>query len=385
MSEILKEIEKLSGVIEAASAKNAELIEASKKSFSEQIDEAKTEYGHLKSELDEIKKMQSRIKTQAEEKVGGFKAEMKSILETNKENIEKMASGFIREFKHGVGVDFIEKAVADMTIANNLVGNAVRTYGSGIIPIAYRMPHVRSLVDVIPSATDSYSYYQHSGGEGALDWQSAEGAAKAQFDEDFTERTVALRYLAGYVILTRQILRNIPGLLAYLNKWLPEKYMRAEDSKFYDFVAAESGMVTFNATGTNIERLIRTIADVAGNGHGVNGIAINPAAWARIVLTKGATSGDYTLPPGVAMTASGDMSIFGVPVYTTSWVADDKAIVADWKQFGIVQSEGMSVRFSEEHGTLLTQNKVLALVEASIGFTVEDKKAVSFGDLGDVA
>jgi len=380
-NDLIKSITDLSAVIE----KNRTTTETFQKEIERQIEVAKSEYSSMKEELNEIKAAQGRMKAaQDTPTFGGARKEMNEAIAGMKEGIEALATGKQKSVMAPLGGDFISKAVADMTIAGHLTGDPAVQYASGIVGVPYRTPHARQLLSFIPSSVDTYNWFQHTGGEGAIDWQSAEGAEKAQFDEDFTEKSVALRYLAGYMIVTRQMLRNVPSLQAYLNQWLPQKYMRAEDSKFYTFLTGESGLTTFPTTGANIERLIVAMGSVGGLGFSPNGIAINPASWARIVLTK-TGGGEYTLPPGIVIAPNGDLTLFGTPIYMTSWVADDKAIVADWTYGGLVQSEGMSLRISEEHGTILTQNKVLALIEASIAFALQNPLAFTTGDLGDVA
>jgi HK97 family phage major capsid protein len=385
MKEILDAVTDLTKSLEANKAAVEKAMAESQKSLETQIEEAKSEFSHLKSELDEIKTAQGRMKDSLPTKGAGFGMAFQKAFDGMKDGIVAMAEGRSKNVGVAVGSDFMQKAVADMTIGTHVTGDAASTYQAGIVGIPYRQPHARALLPFIPSQYDSYKFWQHTEGEGAIDWQSAEGAAKSQFDEDVVEKDILLKYLAGYVIITRQMLRNIPGLQAYLNQWLPKKYMRAEDGKFYTFISTEAGLSTFAATGINIERLITTMGTIAGQGFAPNGICINPATWARIVLTKGATSGDYTLPPGITLSSTGDMTLFGTPIYQVPWVADDKAIVGDWTYGMLCQSEAMSVRISEEHGTILTQNKVLALIEASIGFGLQNPKAFAFGDLGDVA
>jgi HK97 family phage major capsid protein len=383
MSEILEAVRELTVKYEKGQTDAAQKSAQEKIDLDRQFDEAKQHYTSLKAELDEIKKTQGRI-APLNSFEGGFKAMLQDALESMKDGLKGIAEGRIKSVGHAVDKDFMNKAVADMTTATHLVGNAARTFAPGITGPTYQTPHARNLLNVIPSQYDSYSWFQHVGGEGAIDWQSAEGAAKAQFDEDFKEMVVALRYLAGYMIVTRQLLRNIPGLLAYLTQWLPKKYLRAEDGKFYEFLSTHLGLTAFPTTGTNMERIITAMGAIAGAGYSPSAVLVNATAWSRIVLAKAATSGEYTHPPGIAITNNGDMSLFGVPMYAVSWVPDDKAIVGDFSYGSIIQSEAMSVRFSDEHGTILIQNKVLALVEASIAFALDSPAAFSFGDLGDV-
>lgn len=139
--------------------------------------------------------------------------------------MESLAAG-IAELKNNLTNDGIKgksfttdiqlKAVGDMTIAANLTGAIPNTYRSEIVPVPFEMVHFRSLVNVTPSETDSYHFYRHSIGEGSIEFQNQELETKAQFDEDLTEVTVNLNYLAGWLRISRKMLRNFKGLQGYL-------------------------------------------------------------------------------------------------------------------------------------------------------------------------
>lgn len=271
------------------------------------------------------------------------------------------------------------KVVGDITTAN-VDGAIPNTYRPGIIPMPYEMVHARSLYGVTPSETDSYHFYRHTGGEGAVAFQTNENTAKAQLDADLVEEVVNLNYLAGFIRVSRKMLKNFTALRAHVSRWLPEEYYKAEDAQVATALGAATG--TGDTTGVNmIERIILTIGAQKAANYNVNQIIVDGNTWAQILLTKGVTSGDYSIPGGsVVITSQGQVLICGIPVFTAGWVGANKALVGDSRFFEIVQSEGLSLGFFDQDADNVTKNKVTARIEASVGFALLDPAAFAFVD-----
>lgn len=270
------------------------------------------------------------------------------------------------------------KAVGDMTIAANLTGAIPNTYRNEIVPVPFEMVHFRSLVTVTPSETDSYHFYRHSVGEGSIEFQNQELETKAQFDEDLTEVTVNLNYLAGWLRISRKMLRNFKGLQGYLSRWIPERYYEREDTKAYQALISGATGLT-DTTGTDIvSQIIRTIGLQKKAKYKVNGIVMDGAVWAKLLTYKASSSGEFTMPIGtITISPTGQLMILGIPVYTASWVGGDEVLIGDWTSFEIVQSESLSLQFFEQDGTNVRENKITARIEASIGFAFLQPAAMS--------
>lgn len=278
------------------------------------------------------------------------------------------------------------KALTDMSVVNSIsTGVVPNTYRQGIVPLPFEMVHLRDLVNVTPSETDSYHFYRHTGGDGTIDWQVQELATKQQIDEDFNETTVNLDYLAGWLRISRKMLRNFKGLQAYITRWLPERYYQREDNKGWQNILA-------NATGQTVASsdimtsIIQTIGAQRKARYDVNGIVVDGSVWAKMLTYKASTSGEFTIPIGtVTISPTGQLMIVGIPVYVASWVGGDTAIIADWKYFEIIQSEGLSLQFFEQDGTNVRENKITVRIEASIGFAMLNPLAFSVLNLTTVS
>ena len=278
------------------------------------------------------------------------------------------------------------KALTDMSVVNSIsTGVVPNTYRSGIVPLPFEMVHLRDIVNVTPSETDSYHFYRHTGGDGTIDWQVQELATKQQIDEDFNETTVNLDYLAGWLRISRKMLRNFSGLQAYITRWLPERYYQREDNKGWQAILAQATGQTV-VTGDIMTSIIRTIGAQRKARYDVNGIVVDGSVWANMLTYKGVTSGEFTVPQGtVTISPTGQMLICGIPVYVASWVGGDTAIIADWKNFEIIQSEALSLQFFEQDGTNVRENKITCRIEASIGFAMLNPAAFSVLNLTTVS
>jgi len=324
--------------------------------------EGNTNYGH--------KQEDTSLKGQIFKSFGGFR--------------DKVIKGTISKGENDATLQM--KALTDMSVVNSIsTGVVPNAYRSGIVPLPFEMVHLRDLVNVTPSETDSYHFYRHTGGDGTIDWQVQELATKQQIDEDFNETTVNLDYLAGWLRISRKMLRNFSGLQAYITRWLPERYYQREDNKGWQSILALATGQTV-ASSDIMTSIIQTIGAQRKARYDVNGIVVDGSVWAKMLTYKAATSGEFTIPIGtVTISPTGQLMIVGIPVYVASWVGGDTAIIADWKNFEIIQSEALSLQFFEQDGTNVRENKITCRIEASIGFAMLNPAAFSVLNLTTVS
>lgn len=338
----------------------------------------------LKITIKALDVVQTRMKSQSM-KGGGFKGEDESF-------IGKLQAG-VQELKDNikgdqiVGGKFVTKlqlkAVGDMTVVNNVsTGVVPNTYRTGLVtpPFQVGMVHMRDIVTVTPSETDSYHFYRFAIGEGTIEFQTNENTEKAQIDADLSEQTVNLNYLAGWMRISKKMLRNFKALQATLSKWLPEMYYRREDTKAYQALLNASGALANGYTGVAGESMAAVIIKSIGKqkelGYDVNGIVLDGTAWASLLTFQASTSGIYSNPINtVNVSANGMVTILGIPVYTAAWVGGSEIIIGDWRYFEIIQSEGLSLQFFDQDGDNARYNKITARIEASVGFAVLDPAA----------
>jgi HK97 family phage major capsid protein len=327
----------------------------------------------IENRLDEIEiKLQKSTENKMEEK--SFSNSFGELIAKNFDSI--------KEVSLGNKVKFNLKAVANMTIANNLTGDGVRTYQPGVAMVPNRKINFRDLIPTVASATGIYTLYRETGTEGSISVQSTPGDAKTQIDYDLTAVTYTARYIAGFARIDKSMLQDLPFLQTALPQMLLRDFYKAEDAKFYaDLSGAATGSTTTSAT-VDAEQIVDYIANLESADFNVTGIVVNPKQWARLVTTKPA---DYDVPGGFNIDANGNISIAGVPVYKSSFIADDKVLLGDWNLAKRVVVDDLSVEFFEQDSDNVQRNLVTVRVEAREVLAIDRLDAFVFADLGNVA
>lgn len=379
--EILSELENMKAALEASlTEKSAKNVDEKISAVNSAIDELKSkkpevsaeELNNVKATLDATIKALDILQTRSnvsksEGKPMTWKSAVSSIMNNHKAAIENFKGGQTDKL-----------TLKDMTIADSLTGNIPYTYSPTIQSPGMEMTHARALFSVIPSATDSFHFYRHTVGEGGLAFQTNENSAKSALAEDLTEVTVNLNYLAGFLRISRKMLKNFIGLQTYLGQWLPEEYYQTEDSQVYTALLGATGSSV--VTGSSmVENIVLTAGSLMATKRNVNFVAVNGATWGQILANK-TTANEFTLPGAVVVSPNGSITVAGIPVVVCSWIPANVAIVGDRTKFGIVQSEGLSLQFFEQDSDNVQKNKITARIEASVGFALLDPAAFAIID-----
>jgi hypothetical protein len=230
----------------------------------------------------------------------------------------------------------------------------------------------RDIVGTLPSATDYVQFARANTpvGEGSFGKQT-EGSAKAQVDRDYTMVDVTLGAMAGYAIVSRQSLRNIP----FLQEWLPtsmlEQLLDQEDAEFSNLlVAAATGSSTTSGITATPERLIHFIKNLYVGKHNVSAFAVDPAVWAYLLTYRPGTDNPYSLPGVTSVDGSGNVKIAGRPVYPVNWLTGGRIIAGDFSKTKIIQSEGLVMRQSDSHASTFIANQLTFLLERTEGLAI---------------
>lgn len=388
------EMEVLEGIAsdikEYKKVSKAALDEANKqiKSLGEKVEEVtnkNTEYEKQVKQLNDDAVTNGQTVKQLQEEVLELKAKKGREINPGAEGVVSTVKALKEAFaEHGAAIQkagnaprssfsFEIKAVGNMTVADNLTGNAVATYNLTPAIRGRRKLHFRDLVDVVPSATGIWKFYRQNKpvGEGSFLTQTP-GALKSQVDYDFTEITVTADYLAGYVRIAKQMMQDLPFMQSYVSSELVEDYLRAEDYKFFQaLTAAATGNTSGVASTVTAEKIIQAIAALSEDDYEANGIVVTNAVWAKILNTK---PQDYSLPGGSALTISpaGDVSFVGIPLFRTNAtnIGTNNMIVADWTKAKIIQTDGLSVNMYEQDQDNVVRNLITVKAEARVGLAV---------------
>jgi HK97 family phage major capsid protein len=356
--------------MEKVEQKAAELKEAINANVEAKITEKAME---INARLDEVEqKLQKSTEQKMEEK--SFKSTFGEMIAKNFESI--------REVSLGNKVALSLKQAGVMTTTANLTGDAVRTYQPGVAMVPSRKVNFRDLIPAVNSATGIYTLYRETGSAGSIGVQANFGDPKNLVDYDLTAVTFTARYIAGYARVDKSMLQDLPFLQSALPDMLLRDFYKAEDSNFYTVLSgAATGSTTTSAT-VDAEQIIDYIANLESNDFSVNGIVVNPKQWARLLQTKPA---DYSVPGGFTITAGGEIAIAGIPVFKSSFVADDKVLLGDWNMAKRVVVDDLKVEFFEQDSDNVQRNLVTVRIEAREVLAIDRPDAFVFADLGNVA
>jgi HK97 family phage major capsid protein len=367
-----------SAISEATKAVDAKLEDAVK-SANVRIDE-------MDKALLEAKSEANRFKMDAEQKNPlTFNQAFSKAMDENADNLEKFRRKEIKQFAMEL------KAVGDMSLANitDLAAANVQLL-PGIIPAAPRKLHVRALLPTGVMTTSAIHYLQETGSEGAAAAWLDNSGNKPQIDFDLTEKVAPSEFIAGYLRITRKALDDISAMRSYLQTRLLESYLDAEDNQILNGNGTSpnlDGIITNAEAYTGfrtiqVEKLIDSIAQVESNNHSANGILLSPEQYYALLLTKGTTN-DYTLPGlGSVNSVNGQLFVAGIPVFRSTAMTDSKYLVGDWaKGAQLFIRENPIVRFFEEDGTNVRENKITVRVEGRVALPIYYTDAFVTGSL----
>ena len=343
-------------------------------------------FDEMDKALLEAKSENNRMKIEAKEaKPISFNQAFATAMDENSDNLEKFKRKEIKQFSMEL------KTVGDMSLSNitDLAAANVQML-PGIIPAAPRKLHIRSLLPTGVMTTSAIHYLQETGSEGSVAAWADNSGSKSQIDYDLTEEVAPSEFIAGYLRITRKALDDISAMRSYLQSRLLEQYLDAEDNQLLNGsgVSPNLGGLITNAEAYSgfrtiqVEKLVDSIAQIDGNNHSANGILLSPEQYYALLLTRGTTN-DYTLPGlGTVTSVNGQMFISGVPVFKSTAMSDSKYLVGDWsKGAQLYVRENPIVRFFEEDGTNVRENKITVRVEGRIALPIYYTDAFVTGSL----
>lgn len=354
--------------------------------FENALEDLSIKHGdELKSALENIDTLKSALEvTQKHADELDVKLQAQKSLETKTGDsykdamIKSLTSDFdsIKRVTKGSSVSLEIKAVGDMTVANNLTGDSLKTYQPGVAMVPAQLINFADLVPAVNSATGTYIIYRETGSEGSISSQATPGTAKTQIDYDFTEVVFNATYISGYARFAKQMAQDLPFLTSFLPDALRRDYAKAENTIFYTALSAVATASTAAQT-VGIERIINDIGALEGADYAVNGVVLNPVDWATIAITK---PSDYSLPQVVTY-VNGQLVINGVPVFKASWVPQDEYMVGDWNLAKKIVTDGLAVEFFEQDADNVTKNLITARVESRTVLGIDRPDAFILGTI----
>lgn len=349
------------------------------------IEEQKQEFERKMAELSASFKKQMQLKDS--QKPTTFN-------ENLAEAIEKHADE-IRNFKKGSQeLTITLKAVGDMSIANNFPGATpfIQDVRTGLIVNPYDRVW---LSDILPQGTstgNSVLYPKENGGEGGVDVWTNPNTDKPQVDFDLTSQAAFFKWIAGWVIVDREMLDDIPWLTSYLQNKLLISLKTAENNFILNGTTDTNpvtGLLTaataYNGTFTNpVDRIIDAgwgqIVESTDLFYSPTHTILNPRAAVGIGLNKAGGSGEYDLPAGSVAFANGKLSIGGLTVVTSTGMKADEFLTFDRNAIMFLRRLAPEIRMFEDTA-LAKRNKVMFRIEERVTQAIFNNDAIVTGPL----
>lgn len=350
----------LEGQIKALETKLSEAVEQGVKQATEAL---QAEIKAVQDHADNLDvKMQGQAKEKDAKKVGKLD-QLKGLIKENSDLITSVSKGNAVEVK----------AVADMTTAN-LTGDEPRDYNFDIVSFPSQKVNVADLVGSVNIGGGTYTYTVEGVGEGTIGAQT-EGLAKNQRDYDFTTVDVTTDFIAGFARYSRKMRNNLMYITSAIPSLLRRDYFKAENAAFNTVLAADATASTEIITGsTKTKMLMNEIAKLEDADYDTNGIALRPSDWMDMLKTaKQDLESAVTYEGGI-------LRVAGVQVLKATWIAANKYYVGDWSRVNKINTEGLSLEFSDSEGTNFVKNMITARIESQTALAVEQPAALIYGD-----
>lgn len=286
------------------------------------------------------------------------------------------------------------KAVGDMSITANFptAGNIYQDV-RGMIMNPYNRVW---LGDVLPGGTSDkpvLTYPKENGGEGAAGLWEDPTTDKPQMDFDLTSTNGYFKWIAGIVIVDREMLDDIPFLTSYLQQKMLISLKTAENAfilngsdplksnpvdGLLDVATAYNGALTIPVDMIIDAAYGQIVEDTFGFYNPTTVVTMPRQAVSKLGLNKAAGSGEYDLPTGSVGFANGKLSIGGLELVTSTSIGANNFLALDKTATNFVKRLAPELRLFED-ATLAKRNKVMFRIEERATLAIYNNKAIVKG------
>lgn len=327
------------------------------------------------------------------QKAKGTQTETKTFNEILEETIKSNAEA-IQNFKQGDNLVLEMKAVGDMSIAANFPGST--PFNQEVRNAIIQNPYDRVwLSDYLPQGSTtkgSVIYPKENGGEGGADtWVTGSGN-KAQMDFDITSQSAFVKWIAGWVVVDREMLDDIDWVASYIKSKMLISLKVAENNfilngttdsnpvqGLLDVATAYDGDFTA-AVDKIVDSAYGQIPEDTFEFYQGNTAILNVRDAVAIGLNKAEGSGEYDLPPGTVVFENGRLRVAGLNMATTTQLGANQFLTFDKTATLLINRLKPELRMFED-AALAKQNKVMFRIEERITLAIFNNAAVVKGEL----
>lgn len=378
--EIEKMKEEAEANIQKLAAEKAE--EIAKKYFDENKfaspEELEAQKVELKKDLADLQAKMKKLE-QTKDKDKPVQKHFNEILaETIKENAD-VIQGFRPKSEP---VSLVMKDADIMTIGDHTTNftEFIRDVRPGLIMSPYNRIW---LSDILPSATsvgNSIIYPVEDGGDGSVGLWGGGKTDKPQVDYKLKSATAHFKWLAGHVIVQREMLDDISWLTAYLQQKLLTS-LKIEENSFIlngttggtnDVKGIFADATAYDDTpsyDTLLEKIIdagygQIVAETLGY-YNPTTVVVNPRDAVKIGLNKAEGAGVFDLPLNTVSFQNGRLNVTGLETVSTADMDAGEFLAFDKNAMMLFRRMSPEIRMFED-AALAKQNQVMFRIEERI-------------------
>ena len=360
-----KFIDELDNSIEEKQNKSVEDLKGQMGQISVKADEADKRAKELDKALGEVKKGfsgGSRIKS--------FEAEIEEQLTKSKDLLAKGAK---------FTMNLERKAVGDMSSAGNLSGQIVMPdVKAGIVLRPYEDVHMRNLLPIGSTSSNTVRHIRDNGGEGAPG-MVAEGGTKPQIDRDLTVQDAPVRKIASWLRVPEEMIEDIPYLVSFLTNIGTQETLKVEDAQILygdgtgDNISGLFTNATAFAAGTSVVAapnefdVLRAAKKQMRNSYRYPSFALVSPDDFFVMSSRKDANNNYILQGG----GNGILpNIGGLPIIENSNVATGDFLLGDRLAAEIDFRSNISIRFYDQDRDNAIKNMVTIVIEERLALPI---------------
>jgi HK97 family phage major capsid protein len=337
-----------------------------------------------------------------ESAIAKFEANLEAVKESAKKSNEKTPANLSQAIRMEVaskhadmlesvskGNKFIMVVKTYTTITGDYTGTyALTTLEAGVNQIAR---HIRRIMEISNVGTTSSKFVTYI----AQDTQSttgfvAEAVAKANGQVQYTEVSVAVKKVAGFIKVSKEMLSDLAFVQAEINNDLMASIEQNMDDQLLngnglgnniDGVLAQAtpwaaGIFAGAVVQAGVIDVLRVgKAQIEGANFTPTHIVLHPDDVARIEMSKD-TQGQYTYPNFAVGTAP-NMQLSGLTIVSSTNITADNFLIGDFSKFNVRVREGVNIQVGYE-GDDFARNMVSILAEARLCSFVKQNDVTAF-------
>jgi len=339
----------------------------------------------LKSEIDSLKGMEKKS-AEMELALAKFEGRIEAMSEkavsakaepvgTIGDQVIKALKGELDSVKEGKSINLETK---DTTIVGDYTGNiALSTLEAGVNRIARQVAKVRNAMSMGTTTSKFVTYIQQTL-QSTATW-IGEGVVKNEGELKYQEVSVEVKKVAGFIKISKEMLDDLAFVRNEVNTDLMETIDNQIENNLLNgngvganlngiinqATAWVAGTFANTVTSANLADVVRTaIAQIETAKFMATHVVLHPRDVAKLSLSK-TTTGEYTYGAFVVNPVTGDPTIAGLPIISTTWMTEGNFLVADMTKAQVRMREGMNIQVGYE-GDDFKRNMVTILCEARL-------------------